>query len=113
MESILISIKKDLGIDKEDKSFDSDIIRRINSTFMVLMQLGVGPKGGFRITGELETWDKFLQGRKDLEAVKDYVYIKVKLKFDPQSMSSSMIEAFEEEAKEIECRLCMQVESTT
>lgn len=112
MESILTSIKNDLGIEEDDKSFDKEITRRINSAFMVLTQLGVGPAKGFRITSGLETWDEFLQGREDLESVKDYVYIKVKLKFDSQSMSSSTIEAFKEEAKEIECRLNMQVEST-
>lgn len=111
MESILTSIKKDLGIDASDKDFDPDIIRRINSAFMVLMQLGVGPAGGFRITGESETWDDFTQGRTDIEGVKDYVYLKVKLKFDPPT-NASLLEALKEEISELESRLNIQVETT-
>lgn len=110
MESILTSIKKDLGIDKEYNVFDSDIIRHINSALMVLMQLGVGPSKGFRVTGESETWDRFLEGRTDLEAVKDYVFIKVKLVFDPPA-NSSTLEALKEQAKELEWRLNVQVET--
>lgn len=110
MESILLSIKKDLGIDKDDKAFDPDIIRRINSAFMVLMQLGVGPVGGFYVTNELDTWDKFLQGRTDLEGVKDYVYLKVRLKFDPPT-NASLLEALKEEIAELESRLIYQVET--
>ena len=110
MESILISIKKDLGIDADDRAFDPDIIRRINSAFMVLMQLGVGPAGGFRITSESDTWDEFFQGRTDIEGVKDYVYLKVRLKFDPPA-NASLLEALKEEIAELESRLNMQAES--
>lgn len=46
-DSILQSIKKLLGISKEDTSFDTDIIIDINSEFMTLNQLGIGPKDGF------------------------------------------------------------------
>ena len=40
--SILITIKKLLGIDPDNKDFDTDIISHINSVFMILYQLGVG-----------------------------------------------------------------------
>ena len=110
MESILTSVKKDLGIDKDDRAFDPDIIRRINSAFMVLMQLGVGPKGGFRVTSELDTWDKFLNGRTDLESVKDYVFMKVRLVFDPPT-NAALLEALKQEIAELEYRLNAQVET--
>lgn len=110
MESILKSIKKDLGIDESDKAFDSDIIRRINSAFMVLTQLGVGPKGGFRVVNEYDTWDKFFLGRTDIDSAKDYVYFKVKLAFDPPT-NASLLEALKEEIKELESRLNMQVDT--
>ena len=110
MESILIDVKKDLGIDKDDKSFDLDIIRRINSILSTLRQLGVGPKDGYRITNEYDTWDKLLQGRTDIEDVKDYVYMRVRLRFDPPT-SSTLLAALKEEIKEVEWRLNVQVET--
>ena len=110
MESILKSIKKDLGIDESDKDYDPDIIRRINSAFMVLNQLGVGPKEGFRINDDTNTWNEFLSGRKDIDGVKDYVYLKVRLVFDPPT-NASLLEALKEEIKELESRLNMQVDA--
>ena len=50
MESILQSVKKMLGIIPEYTNFDDDIIMHINSVFMILQQLGVGPKEGFAIS---------------------------------------------------------------
>lgn len=49
-ESILVSIKKLLGIADEYTQFDTDIIIHINSVFSVLQQLGIGPEDGFKIT---------------------------------------------------------------
>ena len=109
MESILNSIKKDLGIDESDKAFDSDITRRINSAFMVLAQLGVCPDG-FRIVNEYDTWDKFFRGRTDIDGAKDYVYLKVRLVFDPPT-NASLLDALKEEIKELESRLNMQVDT--
>ena len=42
-ESILTSIKKLLGITEDYEQFDTDIIIHINSVFMILTQIGVGP----------------------------------------------------------------------
>lgn len=109
--SILISIKKLLGIDKDYVQFDQDIIININSALMSLMQLGVGPQSGFKISGEEETWNDFIGERMDLESVKTYIYLKVRLTFDPPQ-SSYLIENIKEQLKEIEWRLNFQVEST-
>lgn len=109
--SILISIKKLLGIDKDYVQFDQDIIININSALMSLMQLGVGPQSGFKINGEEETWNDFIGERIDLESVKTYIYLKVRLTFDPPQ-SSYLIENIKEQLKEIEWRLNFQVEST-
>jgi len=109
--SILISIKKLLGIDKDYVQFDQDIIININSALMSLMQLGVGPQSGFKIHGEEETWNDFIGERIDLESVKTYIYLKVRLTFDPPQ-SSYLIENIKEQLKEIEWRLNFQVEST-
>ena len=45
-DSILLSIKKLLGIGDDYKYFDEDIIMHINSVFMILNQLGIGPEAG-------------------------------------------------------------------
>ena len=109
MDSILISIKKLLGIVEEDSSFDIDIIIAINSAFMVLNQLGVGPEGGFTISDDMATWAEFLPEGKQLEAVKTYIYLKVKLVFDPPA-SSTVLEAFQRQISEYEWRLNIAVD---
>ena len=91
-ESILNSIKKLLGITAEYTNFDTDIIIHINSVFMILNQLGVGPSKCFRIEDEYTTWDEYITEDNDLDAVKTYMYLKVKLLFDPP-LSSSVSEA--------------------
>ena len=77
MDSILTSIKKLLGIAEEYTQFDVDIIKHINTVFMILTQMGVGPPEGFSITGAYETWNDFLSGSTNLEGVKTYVYTRM------------------------------------
>ena len=79
MDSILTSIKKLLGIIEEYEHFDPDLIMHINSVFMVLTQLGVGPVNGFAIHGKEETWTDFISDDSRLELVKSYMHLKVKL----------------------------------
>ena len=104
MDSILNSIKKLLGITEEYKHFDQDIIIHINSVFSILRQIGVGPEEGFIITDSTSTWDEFTVDDIKIESVKTYVYLKVRLIFDPPS-SSAAIDAIKENIKEIEWRL--------
>ena len=73
MESILLSIKKLLGIDPEITQFDKDLIMDINSVFMILAQIGVGPEEGFTISDSSATWSDFTSMR-NIEAVKSYVH---------------------------------------
>ena len=108
MDSILISIKKVLGIEQEDTHFDPDIILSINSVLMVLNQLGIGPITGLIITGEEETWTALLGDRKDIESVKIFVYLKVRLLFDPPT-NAFLVEAIERQTKELEWRINVQV----
>jgi hypothetical protein len=79
---------------------------------MTLNQIGVGPSEGFSISSADETWADFIGNRKDLEAVKTYVYLRVKVVFDSNSMSASMIDAMNREADRLEWRLNTQVETT-
>ena len=113
MESILTSIKKLLGIAEEYAHFDPDIITHINSAFFTLTQLGVGPSEGFSINDASTTWDEFLSktNGKNLEAVKTYVYLKVKLLFDPP-LTSSVTEAIKSQISEYEWRLNVEAENS-
>lgn len=110
MESILTSIKKLLGITEEYTHFDTDIIMHINTVFMILNQLGVGPEKCFRITGNSEIWDDFLLDNLDLESVKTYIYLKVKLVFDPP-LSSAVAESMNRMINELEWRLNVAVDT--
>lgn len=110
-ESILTSIKKMLGITEEYTHFDQDIIIHINTVLMILHQLGVGPKEGFAITDSYETWSDFLVDNKNIEAVKTYVYLKVRLLFDPP-LSSSVTESINKLINELEWRLNVAVDKT-
>lgn len=110
MESILTSIKKLIGITEEYTQFDVDIMIHINSAFGILRQLGVGPVDGFRISGKEDTWDQFLQDEKKLELVKTYVYLKVKILFDPP-LSSAVMDCVNREISQCEWRLMVTAES--
>lgn len=106
--SILDSIKKMLGSELNDNAFDTDIIIGINSALMALNQIGVG-LDGYRVFGSDETWEAFLEGREDLEAVKTYVYLKVKLAFDTPT-NSFVVEALKDQIREYEWRLNINAE---
>lgn len=112
MESILISIKKLLGITEECTDFDTGIIMHINTVFMVLRRLGVGPEEGFVIEDEIPTWNEYLPDStlEKIAAVKTYVYLKVKTVFDP-SLSSSVMNSMNNMITELEWRLNEVAES--
>lgn len=112
MESILTSIKKLLGITEECTDFDDDIIMHINSVFLNLKQIGIGPENGFNIINKLTTWEEYIPWSNNFEAIKIYIYLKVKLAFDP-SASSVINENYKELIKEYEWRLNIESESTT
>ncbi len=104
MESILTSIKKLLMLDEDDTSFDADILMHINSVFSILNQLGVGPENGFTITDKSTTWQEYLGSYPNLHSVRSYVYLKVKLLFDPPT-SVAVIESYDRAIRELEWRI--------
>lgn len=110
MNSILTSVKKLLGIAEENTDFDSDIIMSVNSVFMILTQLGVGPEEGFSITDSTSVWSDFLKDETNAEAVKNYVGLKVKLMFDPPT-SSTVMQATTNMTNELEWRLNVQCDN--
>lgn len=110
MDSILTSVKKLLGIAEECTDFDNDIIMHINSVLMVLTQLGVGPSGGFIIEDDSSTWDEFFADMPQLQAVKSYIFMKVKLLFDPPT-NSAVTESYNRLINEFEWRLNVAAET--
>lgn len=109
MDSILTTIKKLLGITSEYTHFDADIIMHINSVFSILQQLGVGPVEGFSITDSSSKWSDYIDDAKNIEMVKTYVYMKVKLMFDPP-LSSTAVDAIKNQIAELEWRLNVAVD---
>lgn len=104
MDSILTSIKKLLGITEEYTHFDVDIIMHINTVLAILTQMGVGPAEGFSIEDKSATWDDYLSNKLYFEPVKTYIYLKVKLMFDPP-LSSAVMESMNRMISELEFRL--------
>ncbi len=107
MESILASVKKMLGITGEYEHFDADIIMHINTVFSILTQIGMGPDDGFSIDDYSAVWSDFMDDDERLSMVKSYVYLKVRLLFDPP-MSSSVADAINRQISELEWRLFVQ-----
>ena len=105
MDSILLTIKKGIGIDPSYEAFHPDIIMHINSVLFILTQEGIGPKEGFNITGQDETWEDFLgESNTKLSAVQSYVTLKTRLLFDPPQ-SGTLNEQITKLISELEWRL--------
>lgn len=103
-ENILESVKLMLGIQNEYTPFDQQILLHTNSVFVILNQLGVGPSNIF-IADSSSVWSDFLvNDSTDLNLVKSYIYLKVRLLFDPPT-SSFVIDALNKQAQEYEWRL--------
>lgn len=108
-DSILDSIKKILGMPPDYDAFDTDLVIHINSVFGILAQLGVGPAGGFSISDNTTLWKSYLGDSKDLEMVKSYIALKVRMVFDPPTIGAVM-DAMKEQIREYEWRLNVQVD---
>lgn len=107
-DSILDTTKKLLGLDPDYTAFDLDIITHINSIFFTLNQLGVGPEKTFMILDKASKWEEFT-GVEDIQAVKSYMALKVRLLFDPPATSFA-IDAMKKAAEEFEWRLNIHME---
>ncbi len=103
-ESILKSTKKILGLAEDYTPFDLDVITNINAAFSKLDQLGVGPEGGFMIEDELAVWSDFVVPQNQLHVVKTYIYLNVRILFDPPQIGF-LVTALNDQIKEYEWRL--------
>lgn len=107
--SILMDVRKGCNVPEWDDGFDQELIMFINTAIFDLAQIGVGPLNGFSIKGKEETWSSIIEGSKQLEAVKTFVTLKVRLVFDPPT-SSFVLESMKNIIAECEWRLNVQAE---
>jgi len=107
MGIILVDTKRLLGISPDDTSFDLELTMHVNSVITILTQLGVGPETGFVIT-PATPWTEFIGERKDLEIIRSYIYLKVRLLFDPPQ-NSFLVKSIDDQCKEYEWRIEVQV----
>jgi len=108
-DSILSSIKQMLGLTDDVTAFDNEIIAHINSTFMGLNQIGVGSDIGFSIHGYEETWRDFIDDQRYIDPVREFIYLKTRLIFDPPA-SSTVSDAYNQRIAETEWRLNVMAE---
>ena len=104
MDSILLSCKKMIGgLDEEDTSFDPDLILLINSEFATLGQIGIGNMfAPYKIEDKTAKWSDLEY--KNLEFIKEYMFLRVKLTFDPPS-SGTVMDAYRRKADELTWRI--------
>lgn len=103
-DSILTSIKLMLGIGEDYTQFDQELVMFINAAINKLLQIGVGPDEGFQITGVDEKWNELLEDYQNLELAKEYIYLDVRMIFDPPS-NAFVMSAFKEHQEEAAWRL--------
>lgn len=111
-ESILQSIKDMLGIIKDDAAFDAELCSHINAVFTTLNQLDVGSDDGFMITGYNETWNQYVPDIRLATMVREFIYLKVRMIFDPPA-SSVVADAYNQRIAELEWRMNIQAERLT
>lgn len=113
INSILLSVKDAIGPSASYDAFDNSLIMHINSVFGILKQMGVGPQDEtFKITGSKEEWDDFYEEGENLEMVKTYMFMKVRMMFDPPQ-SSFVADAIGRQISELEWRLNVEVDPKT
>ena len=107
-ESILLSVKKLLGLDADYVAFDEDIKIHINSVFSILSQFGIGPAEGFYIEDDSSEWGDFF-AKEDLNLIRTYTFLKVRMMFDPPQ-TSYLLDSMNSQIKEFEWRISTQRE---
>ena len=109
-DSILSSIKEAASVSSEEDTFDQELILHINSTFMALRQMGIGPSVPFFITDATSNWSDFTTDMSILPTIKSYVALKVRMLFDPPT-SSSLSDAIKSQLSEYEWRLGIECDT--
>ena len=102
MPSILISVKKLLGIPEDYDCFDADILMNINMVMTVLKQIGVNTNVD-SVTEET-TWEELSSSTEIVNLLRVYVALRVRMVFDPPT-NSSLLDAMQKKVDELEWRL--------
>jgi hypothetical protein len=102
--SILDDTKKPLGLQESDTSFDPDVTMHINSTLGIISQLGLGPDPMIFVEDATRTWDELSLTPIQLNLCKSYMYLRVRMLFDPPTLSF-LLDAMKEQITELEHRL--------
>ena len=108
MDSILSSVKKSIGTAEEYTAFDADIIMHTNTVLSILHQIGIGPDEGFQIDGYDQKWEDLFGNDPRLNFIKSYVYLKVRLLFDPPT--GTVLESMNRTISELEWRINVAVD---
>lgn len=101
--SILDSTKKLLSIPLESDYFDHDVLTYINSAFSTLKQLGAKIPSDFYVSDSTSTWDDIGGNPDVIPHIRSYVYLKVRMIFDPPT--GGVKEAYDNQIKELEWRI--------
>lgn len=109
--SILLTIRERVVGSQDEAGFDTDLIMHINSAFADLWDIGVGPKEGFEIKDDKAEWTAFVNEPKVLNSVKEFVYLTVRLVFDPPTQAA-LLASMERRLSKLEWRLNVKCDST-
>lgn len=107
-ESILLSIKKLLGIPSEYENFDDDVIMYINTAMSMLSQISEFPSNYF-ITSKENKWSECVRSDNIKHLVEQYIYLKTRILFDPPS-NSNLTESIKTTISELEFRISISKE---
>ena len=113
-DNILLSVKNYLGLLPTYTPFDARLIIDINTALSTTNQLGVGVQG-YTISQQAPgSWSAFLANEladnNPIHEVKTYVAKKTQMMFDPPT-SGILMNAMEENLKELEWRICCHKET--
>lgn len=112
-DGILASMKLMLGMEPEYNAFDTDIIIHINTILAKLTQISVGPEEGFQLDlehPETSKWEDFLGAENPvLNMAKSYMYMQLRLMFDPPQNSFTQ-DALKKESEELLWRLNVEAD---
>lgn len=110
MDSILDTLLQLLNDDPDAPAYKLDVMTFANGVFGRLKNLGIGPKEGFYITDSGDSWDDFMDEGPERAAVQTYMFMKVKLIFDPPQ-NSTVLQSYERLVNEFEWSAAMDSEA--
>ena len=108
--SILTTVKKQLGITEDYVAFDEQILVSINTTMAIIRQLGAGPGNALSVVDKTTTWSALMNGNTNLDELVSYIYLRVRLEFDPPT-NSFVVDSMQNQIRELEYRICVECDT--